>query len=312
MRNASTILLFCNLVGLGVSFDATAAPAGVYVDPAALEGRRHFQQGVALFNDGNFDGALAEFTASYDAQQIPEVFYNIALSQKALFRYSDAIASLHRYIERASGLSGAKRREVEALIIDMQALLAPVSIEVSVADARVAVDGNVIGLSPLGAVQIAGGTHRLTVTLDGYDADERTLLVTAGAPLAVHVVLKRTVITGKIQLSVVPHEATVRVDKQPVALPALLELERGGHTVVATAPHYRTLRTELGITGGQERTVELRLVADRPGGHIYDKWYFWVPIVVVVGGALGLGLGIGLPDTSPLNGTLPPRSRKLN
>ncbi len=267
---------------------------------------------MALHNDGNFDGALAEFTASYDAQQVPEVFYNIALSQKALFRYSAAIASFQRYLQRSTSLTAARRAEVTALITDMEALLAPVTIDVDRPEARVAIDGNTVGLTPLSPVQVAAGAHTITVGLDGYLPFEQQITVVAGVAQAVRVALHKVVVTGKVQLSVSPTDAYVQLDKQPVTLPALLELSEGGHSVVATADNFRTLKTELGIVGGQAREVHLTLIPAGKGSHFYDKWYFWVPVVAIVGGALGVGLGLGLPSSSPLGGTLPPGSRKLN
>ena len=40
--------------------------------------RRHFERGVALYEAENFDGALEEFRAAYEAQPHPSVLVNIA------------------------------------------------------------------------------------------------------------------------------------------------------------------------------------------------------------------------------------------
>src|SRR6185503_20787563 len=80
------------------------APAPKVVAPPAEnpavveEAKRHFEQGVALFNDGNYSAALAEFEAAYKTRPAPAVLYNIGLTQKALFRYPEAIDSLTRYL----------------------------------------------------------------------------------------------------------------------------------------------------------------------------------------------------------------------
>ena len=55
------------------------------------EAKRHFDQAVALFNDGDFGAALTEFEASYKIHPAAGVLYNIGLSQKALYRYDEAL-----------------------------------------------------------------------------------------------------------------------------------------------------------------------------------------------------------------------------
>ena len=53
-------------------------------DAQLVDAKRHFDQAVALFNDGDFGGALAEFEASYKIRPSAGVLYNIGLTQKSL------------------------------------------------------------------------------------------------------------------------------------------------------------------------------------------------------------------------------------
>src|ERR1700742_1591324 len=52
--------------------------------------RRHFRTGVKLYRDGNYKGALAEFEAAYRDKPSAGSLQNVALCQKALFRYPQA------------------------------------------------------------------------------------------------------------------------------------------------------------------------------------------------------------------------------
>src|SRR3569623_3134459 len=115
--------------------------------PANLaEARLHFQQGVALFRDQNFAAALAEFRGAYGISGEPVVLYNAGLTFKALFRYSEALDILERYLsERAAhGRPVAKdrRNEVETLVNEMRSLLADVTVVLSPADATLRIDGH--------------------------------------------------------------------------------------------------------------------------------------------------------------------------
>src|SRR5688572_12727466 len=66
------------------------------------EGRRHFAQGVTLYEEGNFPAALVEFQAAYDTAPAPVILYNIGFTYKALYRYVEAIDALGRYLEMAT------------------------------------------------------------------------------------------------------------------------------------------------------------------------------------------------------------------
>ena len=64
----------------------------------ADEAKRHFTNGVHLFEDRNFAGALVEFEASFKQNPTAAALQNIAVCQKGLFRYADAIATLERML----------------------------------------------------------------------------------------------------------------------------------------------------------------------------------------------------------------------
>ena len=48
----------------------------------------------AVYNDGDYNTALSEFEAAYKAHPSPGVLYNVGLTQKALFRYPEAIVGV--------------------------------------------------------------------------------------------------------------------------------------------------------------------------------------------------------------------------
>src|SRR3954464_13889314 len=118
-------------------------------DPKMEEAKRHFAQGIALYNDGNFNAALAEFEAAYKIRQAPSVLYNIGLSQKSLFHYNEAISSLQEYLSKEKKMTKDQQKAVNQLISEMKALLAEVTINVIPDGATIKVDDRVIGQSPM-------------------------------------------------------------------------------------------------------------------------------------------------------------------
>src|SRR5262245_3879426 len=85
--------------------------------------RRHFQQGVTLFKYGDYKGALAEFQASHQAHPAAAILYNIALTERALFRYVDAITHFRQYLADEPEVESARRHEVERFIAELEGLL---------------------------------------------------------------------------------------------------------------------------------------------------------------------------------------------
>jgi hypothetical protein len=272
--------------------------------PEIEEAKRHFQQGVALYNDGNYNGALAEFEAAYRVRPSPGVLYNIGLSQKALFRYAESIDTLERYLREETKLAGERKAEVTQLISEMKALLADVTVTITPPGAAVMVDGRAAGTAPLtGPLRIAAGNHVIEVLAEGYRPQRRELMISAGVPVKLNIALEVIPRTGKVRITAKPPEAMVKIDSKVIGYPpAEAELAAGGHLLVVEAPKYVTHRSELVIAAGQTRTIDV--ILQKPPSRIVEKWYFWTPLTVAVAGGLALGLGLGLRPEGPLVGTL--------
>ena len=284
------------------------APAPTPEDDAA---RRHFEQAVALFNEGNFSAALAEFEQAYKLRPAPFVLYNIGLTQKALFRYTDAIASLQRFLDESQNLAPEKRAEATQIITEMKALLADVTLEITPPNATISVDGRVVGQSPLGKpVAIAAGAHKLEITADGYEPQKRDLMVTAGVPIKITLALKAIPKTGKVRINSRVPGAIVSIDGRAIGpVPVEVELDAGGHRLEVVADDHHTRREELVVAAGQNRQLEVsldRIV--RPKKAWYKKWYVWGgAAAVLVGGATACGLaGCFDRQQGPIEGTLAP------
>ncbi|HEX8951130.1 MAG TPA: PEGA domain-containing protein [Polyangia bacterium] len=284
-------------------------PAAAAADPQMAEAKRHFDQAVALFNDGDFGGALAEFEASYKIHPSAGVLYNVGLTQKALYRYDEALASLRKYLVDAQKIPKDKRAEVTQLISEIQALLATVTFSVTPAGTSVVLDGRELGQAPtLGSYGVAAGMHTFDFAAEGYKPAKKELKVVAGQPLTLTVSLEKIPTTGKVRVTVKPPLAEVIVDDKPRGpAPVELELPLGGHTLAVQHAGYVSYQGELVVTAGQSREVPIELT--RPilvkRGHWYEKWYFWVPVTAVVAGAVATGVGVSMSQPSPIVGTLP-------
>jgi hypothetical protein len=171
-----------------------AAPAGGQeTDAARDEARVHFETGLTLMEAEDWDAALGEFERSLDLHPTRAALFNLAMCQKALHRYLEAIATFERW--RGTYGGDAPEGEVEAVeraLGQLEALTARVVFEVNVPGATVLLDGREVGVSPLdGAVALEVGPHVAEARVAGRapvrvefrvaSRDHRTVALTFGA-----------------------------------------------------------------------------------------------------------------------------------
>ena len=149
---------------------------------ATNEARRHFKLGIKLYQDTNYAGALAEFEAAYAAKPGPGSLQNVALCQKALFRYREAAATLEDLLKtHGRELSEGETKAVTEAIAELHGLVGSIVVNVEPSDAKVSIDGRAVPLSELRTgVDLNVGEHTLVADLPGYARLSRVVTVAAG------------------------------------------------------------------------------------------------------------------------------------
>jgi hypothetical protein len=87
------------------------------------------------------------------------------------YDYASAIRTFRRYLVDAAGdLTPDQRREISALVDEMQGAVARIRVTASVAGARILLDGEDAGTSPLAyPVTVVPGRHVVEARLEGYE-----------------------------------------------------------------------------------------------------------------------------------------------
>ena len=291
--------------------DAIVGPSTPPTPANLAEARLHFQQGVALFRDQNFDAALAEFRGAYGISGEPVVLYNAGLTFKALFRYSEAIDILERYLSESAAhghpVAKDRRNEVETLVNEMRSLLADVTVVLSPADATLRIDGHPTTLAIDGVVKLPAGTHVLDAAAPDHTPVRREITVVAGTPQSVPLELAAIPHTGHVTITASQIGAHISVDGRDLgAAPVTIELGAGGHQVEVTAPGYLPGRSELAVAPGQSRTVTIVLETPPPPETtpFYHRWWFWSGAAVVAAATVTTILLWPASKQGPLSGTL--------
>ncbi len=189
---------------------AATSPAG---SDATAEARRHFKLGIRLYQDTNYQGALAEFEAAYAAKPGPGSLQNVALCQKALFRYREAAQTLQQLLAlHDAELSDGEKKAVRDAITELDGLVGSIVVEVEPSDAKVTIDGR--ALSPgeqKAGVEVNVGEHTLVADESGYARLVRVVSVASGQKkLPIELKLKAT--DGFLNILAVDPRAAIAID----------------------------------------------------------------------------------------------------
>jgi tetratricopeptide (TPR) repeat protein len=228
---------------------------------AKAEARSRFDRGLALFNDGDNPGALAEFQRAYEVMPNPVVLYNIGLVYAAMNRPAEAADTLDRVLGDPRGLSGDRLERARRTREEQAARIAKLELSTSV-PATIAVDNVEVGKTPLAApLRVAGGSHIVEAIAAGYAPARKEVTVAGGRSATLE--LKLVTLEGRLaHLAVRSHvpAADVLVDGEVVGrtpLASSLSLAPGTRNIEVRRAGYTTARQSL--TLGEGATGEIAL-----------------------------------------------------
>jgi hypothetical protein len=220
--------LACSALGAAPAFAQVPAPAPAPAAPpppapdapdqATLDARRHFKAGTKLYRDGNYGGALAEFEEAYRLKPGVGSLQNVALSQKGLFRYAEAAATLEQLLsQHGAELSEGERQAVNEALSELKGLVASVKLRVVPESARVLLDGRSLAAAEWAAPLVLNvGEHTLSVDAPGYSPERRMVRVAGGQrELPVDVTLR--CVAGFVDVTSNDPTANIAIDGLPKA-----------------------------------------------------------------------------------------------
>lgn len=227
----------------------TSALAPALAQADEDEATSHFRTGVRLYQSRNFIGALAEFEEALRLRPTASSLQNIALCQRELFRYAEAIATLEQMLSiYGSSLSAQDSDAARATIDELRPLVATVTLVITPPDAHVSIDGQNIAGAGTRAINLNVGEHRIIAEAPLYRRLE-TVVAFAGGARRVDLTLEADM--GHLRLTADDPEATIIIDGVP----------RGAGVFDGDLPAGTTHRVQLQKAGFE--TSELQLVLSR-------------------------------------------------
>ena len=197
---------------------AAAQPDRGAKSQALADAQRHFNNGIKLYNDGNYHGALAEFEAAYRLKPGASSLKNIALSQKALFRYSQAAQTLERALsQHQTELDKQDKAQIQTAIAELKGLVGSVVVTVNVPGAKLSVDGRALtSHQAKRPILLNSGEHTISATAPGH-AQARRIVRIAGGQKRVAVNIELRPIKGFVKVTSEDQHAAIGIDGNGLA-----------------------------------------------------------------------------------------------
>lgn len=220
------------------------------------EAKKQWDSAVALATRSQWDPARAAFLQAYEQSKNPRILYNVGVMEKNLGRYAAAIEWWQRELAEGRGiLSPEEEQELGASIQGLQKFVMTIAIDVSEPGAKVFVDGDEIGTSPLAKpISVAIGSHNIRATKPGF-ADAHAHVDGKDPSPKVSLKLEAFVKTAEVRVSVLgPPSATVKIDGREVGT-ASASSPYKGQVTVSPEPHVFSAEAPGYVAATQSVTV---------------------------------------------------------
>ena len=227
-----------------------APPASAQRTPEEAEARRHFARGVALTDDGDFGGAMVEFSRSYELTRNPSLLFNLAVVHEGMRHWAEALATLQRFVDEAPPAAVRQRRaDVDATLARLRERVGTLVVTLDTAGLMIEVDGLPRPTAHDG-LRLDVGRHRVRLSAPGHIAREAEVDVPGDARVEITEALERTRSTLSVACNVAGAE--VLVDGHPVATTPLtspIAVPEGEHRVELRRPGYTAFSTVVDARG---------------------------------------------------------------
>lgn len=177
---AALILLGLGLESSGVRAESETVPSsqdasGSGTIETRLRAKQLYEEGLAAYHAGHYSDAIDQLLAADKTLPNAAFSYNIALVYEAMGDQRSALRWLRGYLrQKGEGADEAETlAKVRSLEAELQARgLQQLTVLSKPVGATLKVDGAALGVTPF-TTELTPGSHQITVTLDGFQNQQR-------------------------------------------------------------------------------------------------------------------------------------------
>lgn len=250
-----------------------------------------------------YEQALEAYDRASEIEPAPILLFNRGRALQALKRYPEALAAITAFKEQAPPELAAKAGDINELLANLRRQVARIEIKCDVPDARVVLDGQLLGVTPLPTPRaVNAGRAHLSVTADGYLPFERDVVLPAGAEERIVVTLVHRKSEGRLTVTSVVGAIAFVDGVRLGSVPAEVTLPTGRHLIRIEHAGYLPSETRVEVAAAQHRV--LRFPLERRGS-LLGQWWVWTSAALVV--ATGVTVyALATTERSPTSGDIPP------
>ena len=295
----------------GALFASMAAPPEpAWADknaPSPQERRRAVnlkQQGDDSMVTLRYAEALDAYTKAYEITSDPALLYNRGRALQGLGQMPEALEQIEAFNEKAPATLKAKVPALDALLTELRAKTATITLACDIKGARVLIDNKVVATTPVDRpLRINAGDVAIQVEADGYFPYQTKIKLPGGESTKVvaTLVLKSTM--GTLLVASTTKGARVLIDGKPAGnVPVELSVKAGLHGIRVEHEGFEPVTTSAVVIAGDKKQVNVPLAANRP---VTARWYFWTSLGVAVAGGVALTIALRSERAASM-GTLSP------
>ncbi len=165
------------------------APEVAIGDDLNEDARIQFEQGKTFFNEGKYEQAAIALERANELRPGHKILYYLGMAESENGNYVRALEAYDRYMEEAEGKdSPEKIEEVQAEIKRLNAMVGAIIINCNTANAKVKVDKETRGTTPLkGPIIVNVGRHEIVVKKGQEELLQEVVRVAGGQEIVLQV-----------------------------------------------------------------------------------------------------------------------------
>lgn len=235
--------------------------------PAATnaEINNRWDRANTLYEQGDYDAALAEYLEVYKRKPLPVVRYNLGRAEEKLGHLVEALDWLEACLADPGSLDEERREYTQKLVNDLKSRIGILHVTTNVVGAMVEVDHREMGIAPQ-HIRVVSGVHIVSVSMPGYALGRKEVKIAGGIEERVHIDLSPAAIaTARLTISSDVLDAEVFVDGTSVGKTPILgsiRVEAGEHKIAVRRGGYKSFERAVKFTEGDTIPLTVKLEED--------------------------------------------------
>ena len=252
----------------------TGAPRARAAEDAEANAKRaeaaeRFDRAMALVDEKDYPGALAELKRVQEIAPHPQVLFNLGLVYAATNRPVEAVAAMEKVLDAPGSLRAESLARARAVRDEQARRTARLDVTTNV-PATIEIDGIAVGTTPLGApVPVAAGTRVVSAMGPGYLPLRKEVVVAGATTQALALELAPSELRlAHLGIDTRTPDADVYIDGERVGrtpLPGSLAVAPGRRAIELRRAGYRPARREITLDDGAKAALSFELEEERGG-----------------------------------------------